>query len=258
MATIRAFSLTDNDFHLSCETEMPITDELIDAMLNHKMSPKLYLLGEEGHTLMKRSMPFVPEIRIDVEGHVTYNVYCDSFETQRLSLDEIFATFPNLENLSVSVNRLMTDSAVDTDTPSPQIPSLSLPEDATIPPLRSLSLSGFMIHSSDLSTWETRFPWGKLKSLSLGKQTNYGVFEAAIGNVHDMKEFEIFEYYMSWDEPNPTTELEKFLSSFNSLESIIAKGTVPSISSVIHHSNLKHLCLHAVETPICGENYTQR
>lgn len=241
--------LIDDGFYPSFEGELPITAELIDAMLTHKRTPKLYLLGEDGHTPTTTSLPFVPEVRISVDAEATRPDGDVDFEPQRLALHEIFAAYPNLESLSVSVNRLVGGCVLDMSPRCTQILPLSLHENATIPPLQRLSLSGYKIQKNELSTWKTRFPWDKLKSLSLGVQDNYNVLEVATGHVHDLRGFEITGYCFSWSEPNSPRGLEKFLSSFNSLESLIAKGPVPPISSVIHHSNLKHLCLHAIEQP---------
>lgn len=61
----------------------------------------------------------------------------------------------------------------------------------------------------------------------------------------NLKEFRITDY-----EPlESSAEVDAFLRSFDTLEILTAKGAVPSFSSVIHQSNLKHLCLHTIEEP---------
>jgi hypothetical protein len=40
-----------------------------------------------------------------------------------------------------------------------------------------------------------------------------------------------------------------FCAHFDCLENLSAKGAVRSLTSVIHQSNLKHLCLHEIEGP---------
>ncbi|KAJ5295091.1 hypothetical protein N7508_009912 [Penicillium antarcticum] len=44
-------------------------------------------------------------------------------------------------------------------------------------------------------------------------------------------------------------ELDSFLLSFHTLESLTAKGYVPSVHAVANHPDLKRLCLHAIEHP---------
>jgi hypothetical protein len=165
-----------------------------------------------------------------------------------LALHELFNTFPNLEELSVSVNWLLGGCVMD-GLPSPtRILGLVLSEDATFPPLKSLSLSGYPIEGDEVALWRDRFPWEKLQSLSVGVQllpSTPGLLELATGKLVNLKEFRITSY----NRLRSSAELDAFLCSFNTLESLTAKGAVPSFSSVIHQSNLKHLCLHAIEKP---------
>ncbi|KAJ5579133.1 hypothetical protein N7450_008000 [Penicillium hetheringtonii] len=197
------------------EEELPITAELIDVMLTHKSTPKLYLLGEDGHTPTTTNIPFVPEVRIRVDAEATRPDRDVDFEPQRLALHEIFAAYPNLESLSVSVNRLVGGCVLDMSPPCTQILPLSLHEKATIPPLQRLSLSGYKIQKNERSTWKTRFPWNKLKSLSLGVQDNYNVLEVATGKVHDLREFVITGLEIDLDPKNtwPDDKLIKAIAT---------------------------------------------
>jgi hypothetical protein len=63
--------------------------------------------------------------------------------------------------------------------------------------------------------------------------------------VVSLKEFQITSY----DCLSSSAELDAFLRSFDTLEILTAKGSVPSLTSVIHQSNLKHICLHTIEKP---------
>ncbi|RMJ21816.1 hypothetical protein PHISP_07317 [Aspergillus sp. HF37] len=131
--------------------------------------------------------------------------------------------------------------------PSPtQIHNLELSDNETFPPLQNLSLSGYKIQSEE-QVWRDKFPWQELRSLSLGVQDNPGFLELATGRLQGLTEFKITSY----GSPNATevTELDNFVSSFHNLESLTAKGTVPSLNAVAHHPNLRHLCLHAIEKP---------
>jgi hypothetical protein len=117
--------------------------------------------------------------------------------------------------------------------------------ETTFPPLRSLSLSGYNIAQDEevQPLWTEKFPWDKLRSLTLGRQQNPGFCKAATGKVHHLKQFEITSY----GNPSACKDLDAFLSSFYTLESLTAKGTVPSLVAIAHHSDLKHLCLHVIE-----------
>lgn len=236
----------------SFEGELPITKAFVDALLNHTKSPKLFLLGEEGHTEIQDRMPFVPELKIDVDATATApresqqiaQPWIRDFKPQILDLQKIFASYSNLEKLSVSVNILRGGCVIDLSTPSTRIIPLS--DGVTFPPLKHLSLSGFSISDEELSLWKDRFPWDKLESLSLGVQETPRVLETALGNVQDLKEFQITSY-TRYNVSRSTPALEAFLSSFHSLESLTAKGLVPTLETVMQHPKLKHLCLHAIE-----------
>lgn len=56
-----------------------------------------------------------------------------------------------------------------------------------LPPLQSLSLEGYYIQGEESTIWKERFPWDKLRSLSLGVQKSEGFLESATGNVKNLK-----------------------------------------------------------------------
>jgi hypothetical protein len=223
----------------------------VDAFIAHEKSPKLYLKRESGLFRPKPCVPFVQEVCIFVDSTDTapdreLHPGEREFRPQRLALHETFAAYPNLEDLSVSINLLRGGCVINTSPPSTEIVPLSLPDVFTFPPLKNLSLSGYHIRDEEKPFWKQRFPWGELESLTLGVQTHSGVLESATGNIYRLKKFQITSY-TRYTVSNSSPELESFLSSFHSLESLTAKGLVPSMNSVINHSNLKHLCLHAIE-----------
>ncbi|KAJ5157066.1 uncharacterized protein N7482_008166 [Penicillium canariense] len=243
------------------ERKLPITDRFVNALLSHKKSPKLHLLGEDGTTRVNIKMPFVQKLHTSVDTQArapidhpeTDRSGFHAWEPQRLALHELFNAFPNLEELSVSVNWLRGGCAMG-GRPSPtRILGLDLSEDATFPPLKSLSLSGYPVQDDpveddEVALWRDRFPWDRLHSLSLGVQlpeSTPGFLELATGKVANLKEFQITSY----DPLSSSAELDAFLCSFDTLEILTAKGAVPSLTSVIHQSNLKHICLHTIEDP---------
>jgi hypothetical protein len=231
----------------SFRAPFPLTAALVDTLLNHERSPKLHLLQEEGKTKVSDKMPFVRSLATRVDALERGPRSRDStYVPERLALHELFFAFPSLEDLSVSINRLWGGCVVDMSPPSTQIHNLKLSDNETFPPLRNLSLSGYKIESEE-QVWRDKFPWQGLRSLSLGVQDNPGFLELATGRVHGLSEFKITSYGSS--DATEDTGLNNFVSSFHTLESLTAKGTVPSLDAVAHHPNLRHLCLHAIENP---------
>lgn len=199
-------------------------------------------------------MPFVQKLHISVDARaraprvrlaaeIRSGVY--AWEPQELALHDLFNAFPNLADLSVSINWLRRGCMMG-GPPSPtRIMELVLSEDATFPPLKGLSLSGYSVEGDEAALWRDKFPWERLQSLSLGVQSASGLLELARGKVVNLKEFQITSY----DPLSSSTELDEFLCSIDSLESLTAKGAVPSLTSVLHQSSLKHVCLHEIEEP---------
>lgn len=192
-------------------------------------------------------MPFVRSLATRVDAVARVPRSRDSaYVPKRLALHELFFAFPNLEDLSVSINRLRGGCVINMSPLSTHIHNLKLSDSETFPPLRNLSLSGYKIESEE-QVWRDKFPWQGLRSLSLGVQDNPGFLELATGRVQGLSEFKIKSYGSS--DAAEDTELDNFVSSFHTLESLTAKGTVPSLDAVSHHPNLRHLCLHAIEKP---------
>ena len=229
----------------------------MNALLSHKKSPKLHLLGEDGRTRVDINMPFVRKLHTSVDATAyaprnltdTDGTGVSGWEPQRLALHELFNACPNLEELSVSINWLRGGCVVEFSwPPRPRALELVHSEDATFPPLKSLSLSGYPVEGNEVPFWRDRFPWERLHSLRLGVQlepSSLRLLELAAGKVINLREFQITSY----ESLSSSAELDAFLCSFDTLEKLTAKGAVPSLTSVIHHSNLKHLCLHTIEIP---------
>lgn len=198
-------------------------------------------------------MPFVQKLHTRLDAHAraprerpeAERSEVRAWKPQRLALHEVFKAFPNLEELSISVNRLQGGCVMDFSPSPTRILGLILPEDATFPPLKCLSLSGYPVKGDEAALWRDKFPWNGLHSLSLGVQSSPGVLQLATGMVVNLKEFRITSY----NHLSSSAELDAFLCSIDSLESLTAKGAVPSLTSVFRQSNLKHVCLHEIEKP---------
>ena len=101
------------------------------------------------------------------------------------------------------------------------------------------------METDEIAVWKEKAPWHTLESLSLGPQYSEAFLTLATGLVQDLKHFKIIFY--DWDE-NPTkAQLDAFLFSFDTLESLTVKGRIPSSSAVANHRNLQYLCLHTIE-----------
>lgn len=163
----------------SFQNNLPITDGFVNALLSHKRSPELHLLGEDGRTRVNIKMPFVRKLHTSVDARARAPrerprrgvSLIPAWEPQKLALGELFTAFPNLEELSVSVNWLQ-GGCVMGGWPSPtRIEDLVLSDEASFPPIKSLSLSGYPAYSDEedeVALWRDRFPWDKLHTLSLG------------------------------------------------------------------------------------------
>ncbi|RMJ21092.1 hypothetical protein PHISP_08038 [Aspergillus sp. HF37] len=168
-----------------------------------------------------------------------------SDDTQGLDLHELFSAFPNLEDLSVSINRLRGGCIVGRFPSDTEISTLKLSDDEVFPPIRALSLSGYWVYSEE-QVWAEKFPWKQLRSLSLGPQDNLRFLEQATGRVQSLTEFEITSPKVRV-KASEAIELDNFVSSFHTLETLTAKGMVPPLDAVAHHPNLRRLCLHVIE-----------
>ncbi|KAJ5594633.1 uncharacterized protein N7459_000841 [Penicillium hispanicum] len=224
--------------------EYPLSQVLIDAMRGHKRSPQLHILNPLGRIQLAVPAPFVKALSTSV------NVYARGTGSQKQTLDlrRLFTIYPNLESLSVSINRYRTGCVRrhPRDYTTEIIP-LELPGSETFPPLQSLSLSGYYCEEQEFQYWRDKFPWDRLESLSLGPEDNYGFLEQITGYVHRLKNLKVTAYCHRTETTSP--QLDHFLGSFDTLESLTAKGFVPSVEAVGHHPNLKTLCLHAIEHP---------
>lgn len=226
----------------SFEAEFHLPQSFVDALQDHKKSPKLHLLKENGRTQGTIQRPCVRVLRtiLDATSMGT------GFDQKRLALGELFNAYPNLESLSVFVNRFRGGCVIG-GMPTAQIVPLMLSENGTFPPLHDLALSGYHIVNEECSLWKERLSWEKLRTLSLGPQNNKNFLTQVTGYIQGLTDFSITSYGQKTFTPPP--ELDSFLSSFHSLERLTAKGSVPSLDAVAHHPKLKHLCLHAIEKP---------
>ncbi|KAJ5899903.1 hypothetical protein N7495_004647 [Penicillium taxi] len=230
------------------DLEIPTIESFVQVMLSRKRVPRLHLRGEQGFTPVITKMPFVTEICTHIDATASRHGGEES-RNQKLALHELFKAYPNLESLSLKINYLRGGCLIG-GIPTTRISPLTLSENETFPPLRSLTISGYRFKESEASVWKKKFPWDQLQSLSVGPQNALLFPDIATGFVHNLKKFELKSYGRVVERVGESMDaLDAFLSSFCSLEILITKGFVPSVDAVAHHPDLKILCLHEIETP---------
>lgn len=222
-----------------------MTNSFVDALIGHPNSPKVYLLKGRGKIEPKGELSFVRGLSIEADLTATTRRPRGSFKPQILELRKTFSTYPNLEHLSVALHRLRSGCSPSFGAHKTWMKPLSLSSEEEFPPLRGLSLSGYQMEKDEIAIWKDKAPWHTLESLSLGPQSSEVFLKLATGIVQNLKHFKITAY--SWAE-NPTkSQLDAFLSSFDTLESLTVKGRTPSSSAVANHRDLQYLCLHTIE-----------
>lgn len=189
-------------------------------------------------------MPYVHTLRTSLRARSRVT----GPKQQELDLKELFAAFPNLDSLSVLVNRQASGCRPGPLVSTTRLQPLTSSGSWTFPPLQSLSLSGYNFwDQTEISLWRERFPWERLQSLCLGPQDNKNFLEQFGSHLKFLKHFQNTANCNQTPSSHP--ELNLFISSFDGLESLMLKGYTPSLDAVTHHPNLKHLCLHAIEKP---------
>lgn len=162
-----------------------------------------------------------------------------------VDLPKWFKTFPNLASLSIELTRDHGRPTEGEPWYIARIEPLELGEKVTFPPLENLSLSGYQLSEMESLCWKEKFPWTKLKSLSLGPDPTPGFLKAITGCVQNLSSFTISVYNGSVDDQLP--DLVAFIMSFDTLESLTVKGYPLSMGAVGYHSNLQRLTMHTLE-----------
>jgi hypothetical protein len=216
------------------------SNSFLDAVRSHTQKPNIHLLDGYDYNESLTVMPFVQSLNKSI-----------SFKRgprgsgKTLCLDDWFQAFPNLRNLSVKIDRMPFGCIMGHST-GWNVSEYSAPPGQPVPALKNLSLSGYHIKQGESANWRDKISWSTLESLTLGPQFNKRIFEVISGDSIFLKTFEI----STLDENQmDNSELNTFLLSFDTLESITAKGYTPSLQAIGHHPHLKHICLHQIESP---------
>ncbi|KAI1160139.1 hypothetical protein F5B18DRAFT_536452 [Nemania serpens] len=120
------------------------------------------------------------------------------------------------------------------------------------PPLEEFSLDGFrsLVRQDDVEPeweqWRKRFQWPRLSSLMIGPQYMRGFLSLASGYATSLETLTV-QVYDDADERTSCQQLEHFLTTFASLQSLIIRGYSLPSEPIQNHPGLTHLCLHMPE-----------
>ncbi|KAI0975410.1 hypothetical protein F4678DRAFT_420195 [Xylaria arbuscula] len=120
------------------------------------------------------------------------------------------------------------------------------------PPLEELSLDGYRsnvrqdVVEPEWEQWRRRFQWHKLRSLTIGPQSMRGFLDLASGYATSLENLTV-QVYDDADSSTNCPQLEHFLTTFASLQSLTVKGYHLSLKPIQTHPDLTHLCLHMPE-----------
>lgn len=244
---------------------------ILRALSEHKKSPKLHLLNRDydtesfrlrsfrghsfrGHSIRGRSISPEPSgIQKSIVRTLHIKVpHLDHYPETRKGHDsilrELLTAYPDLEDLRIWAIPYQRTGVTGTDglPVLRNILNFVSPENTSKVPGAGLFLNGYFLWH-DVSFWREQFPWHKLRSLSLGPHDSPRFLESVGSCVQNLTSFTITQFCKQTAMTH--AGLDSFLSSFNTLEELTAKGYVPSVQAVAHHPRLKHLCLHAIEYP---------
>lgn len=228
----------------SLRDELPLTPSFIEALSSHRSKPALHLLNECGSTHLDFKMPCVRTL------HTSVNAVSAFLRPQRkLNLRDVFIKCPSLKDLSVNVSNLQREPMRSTPRYRTVqiVEHLVLDPNETMPPIESLRLSGYNAGGQEWDYWRTKFPWDKLKSLTLGPEETLNFIRLAIGYARNLRCLAVSAYSRPHLERCP--DLEELLVSFDTLRHLEVKGYFPSIAAVVNHRDLTSLTLHTIERP---------
>lgn len=114
------------------------------------------------------------------------------------------------------------------------------------PPIEDLSFNGYRPDIVEWVHWRDRFCWQNLTSLTLGPDGDHYVLRLIKGHVTALRRLKLTAWLGRG--VNNCEELQDFLLSFNTLESLEVKGYSFPVYAIGNHPNLTRLCLHTIET----------
>lgn len=221
---------------------LPFTDRLIDSLDGHPNRPELQILAVQGwEKVPPRFLDCVSTIKASLLRE-TQEVPTPSNDLPSLmrNFQELFFSCRNLENLSLTMYGPFQNPET--------LSAFQMTGEEDFPPIKSLSLNGYYISQGEWSHWRDRFSWASLCSLAVGPQPNFThrLLQCFNGYATSLKHFKI-SVWTGEDEAPDQESLERFLYSFDSLESLEIINYVCPVEALANHPNLVHLCVHLAE-----------
>lgn len=219
-------------------------ERLLTSAHNHTRQIEIHLLGETG----ERPHPAQPLPRVSSIKARVYRSRIDLDETVRpalLNIQDLFFSCPNLTSCYLAMEDGHTPSGSMTYN---YFDTFELKGDEVFPPLRHLSLDGRYIGEDEWPHWRDRFPWPTLSSLEIGPQSLYlcRTLDQMTGHARFLKTLKLKVLHGKGE--IPCESLERFLSSFDTLETLELRNYSCSVGVITQHTRLRHLYRHIDES----------
>ncbi|KAI8943930.1 hypothetical protein F4801DRAFT_323256 [Xylaria longipes] len=218
-----------------------LTQEVLRDLAGHSKRISLHLLGEDGRR----------DIENDLQNVVVLAAKVNPFDERNglnqdiLGIQKLLFACPNLTSFSIETVGGYGGCVV-TMHRFRIVHSFQFSGDENFPPLEELSLSGYRLSEAEWEHWQKKFPWSKLRSLTLGPRYTADFLKLAAGYAKSLRNLTV-QVYTDADRKIDCPPLKRFLGTFTSLESLTVKGYHLPVGSIGNHPGLKHLCLHSFE-----------
>ncbi|KAI1287849.1 hypothetical protein F5Y03DRAFT_380258 [Xylaria venustula] len=168
------------------------------------------------------------------------------------AIQTLLFTSPNLKAFSL---KMYGDYGGCEGPPMPRfglVDAIRFSGNEIFPPLEELSLDGYRsgvrqdVIEPEWEQWRRRFQWPKLRSLTIGPQSMRGFLDLASGYATSLETLTV-QVYDDADSSTSCPQLENFLTTFASLQSLTVKGYHLPLEPIRNHPDLTHLCLHMPE-----------
>ncbi|KAI9370262.1 hypothetical protein BJX61DRAFT_535770 [Aspergillus egyptiacus] len=221
------------------------SDHVFRTISEHSRHPELILELAAGYHAFApdQPRPYVSSLSVTVNPFEEHN----GPNERMLAVQQLFLNCSNLRSLALTVFRYYGGCVVIVPR-YPIISTFQLTGEEQFPPLRELSLDGYIMSEEEWLCFRKCVQWSKLSALTLGPQSSNKLPGRLAGYATSLTSLKISSYA---DEGNEDPEgLERLLMSFDTLTTLELKGYICSVEAIGHHRNLSTLYLHEDE-PAC-------
>ncbi|KAJ5750689.1 hypothetical protein N7533_007717 [Penicillium manginii] len=221
---------------------LPFTDRYIRSFENHPNKPKLHILAFQGwEKAPSRPLNFVSTIKASLlRERQRLPTDGDALPSMMLNFQKLFFSCPNLKSCSLTMFGPFENSDA--------LATFEMTGEEIFPRLESLSLNGYFIRPNEWPHWRDRFSWSSLSSLEVGPQPDLAdrLLHRLKGHTTSLKKFKI-TVWSGEDEAAAQENLEAFLYSFDTLETLEITNYVCPVEAIANHRNLVRLAVHLAE-----------